>query len=179
MSPSPITEIITEETVQFRLRNLYSTKIINNYKLTFNRNPNDIVKLLPVPKSLPTSWQNEDLSDGVKIIRKGVKLTIIPAFEGVSVSYYDKKPEIVKLGTIKISRKPIYRIKDQNSVGYSYVTDYSEDCKQWQPLPTACHISNFYSEKAKGLEIFCKANTSTVIICDDILKSIDIIVTKL
>jgi len=174
---SPTAQVLTGETIQIKARNPYYLDEIKAYiyKFSFNKNPGDIVKSLPA-----ASWQGEGYSSGIQIARGGAELTISPTFEGVSVPYYDIKPEVVEISPTKISSKPIYRIKGQDSgVDYTYVSYYSEDCKQWEPLPVACHLSNVDSEKVGGLEISCKATSSSVIECDNLLKNIDIIVTEL
>jgi hypothetical protein len=188
LRPTLEPKLFIADNIQIKVRSPYSPDKVEAfiYKFFFDKSPNDIVKILPVSNSLPASWQSEGYSGGVQITRGGAELNIDPTFEGVSVPYYDQKPEIFEIPATKISSNVIVRIKDKNTENsYKYVSYYSEDCKQWQPLPLACHASDVVPDLVRenivgtGLSIQCKANSVDVFNCDNLVTSLNITVIRL
>ncbi len=165
------TQIQPGETIQIKVKSPFSDEgKIYWYKFGFDRKPDDIIRLIPA------THQDQDLYTGIEVTRKNIKLIIQPAFEGVN-RIYDKKPEVHKLKNPKISTDPIYRIREANLNAYIYVSDYgegTEKCSQGSPVPVACSMSNVYTNKGKGLDIYCLASPNSVTECDNIVKTLDI-----
>ncbi|EKD32306.1 MAG: hypothetical protein ACD_77C00129G0001, partial [uncultured bacterium] len=138
------------------------------YTLNFNRQATDVIKLLPVQHGPP------EFKEGIEIDRQSVLMEIKPTFEGQSVPYYEQKPEVT-LDNNKLSNKSIFRLKSTwENQTYIYVSYYSEECSQWQPLPVACHMSDLDIKPQGNVSISCKADSVTVTECDDIVNSLSV-----
>lgn len=175
---SPTPQEFTGETIQIKVRNPFYPDEIKAYlyEFTFDKKPGDTVKLIPAP------YSGQDFYNGIEITRGAVKLSIQPAFEGVSITY-DEIPEFEVITNWRIADNVIYRIKSKEPVNnYVYVSNYGEGeqgCSQWSPAPVACSMNNLSMKGGQGLGVSCTAGSENVAECDSIVRSLNIEITEL
>lgn len=167
-----------------------------DYVFTFNADPEDKIVVLKRDvneiKNFP--GYNQGAFDKGMVIKHGtVDLEITPSFEGAGITPLKNKNPVI-ISNIALTDAPIYRINQSNidilqganytpRVGSYYTLWYKEkpeDCSMLgEATPPACVFSAGVTLRDEhDLSIFCTAEDDRATWCDDIVKSLNVSVSK-
>lgn len=157
------------------------TNLDSQRKYQFNFN----FQALPTDKitTLEGPYLDKKIPGGIAITRKGATLSLRFFSEDILREVYGPQPDVVLLGVLPISSKPISRIDTHTNEPkkYDYLSDYhTTGCENLNGTAQGCGMS-FFSKvnSAPTVGIECQASAQTVTSCDEVLKTVQMEVTEL
>lgn len=166
-----------------------------DYAFTFNTDPKDQIAILKAVVGEITFYPgyNQGALDTGMVIKHGtVDLEITPKFEGAGSTTLKRKTSNIITNTA-LTDAPIYRINQSDvyipqgsnyvpRTGSKYTLAYKEkpeDCSEWSQNTPACYWSQGVTTKGGyDLSVFCTAEDEKALWCDEIVKSLNVTVSK-
>lgn len=166
-----------------------------DYTFTFKTDPQDTTTILKRDinevRNFPAYSQGA-FDKGLTIKHGITELEIVPSFEGAGSTTLKNKNPVMMTNTA-LTDLPIYRINQSDlfipqgssyvpRIGSKYTLAYKEkpeDCSDWSQNTPACYWSQgVTTQDGYDLSIFCTAEGENALWCDNIVKSLTVIVKK-